>query len=278
MILERRKANFHQGAFVMTSGSAGANGPIGDLPRAAFCRSVGTHRAEIEALMRRALDMVIDRAATAASRSPHARCAAARGVDRIPDAPLAEEEILERLLAAMDGSMNAAHPGYIGHMDSIPATFSILGDLAAGALNNNMLSMDMSALLSRLEPALVRTFAREFFGWARRRADCSSAAAVWRTSKPSPWRAIPRLARANRALPALGGVLCCLLPNCAIPRSTKRRWCLGWERAAVISIPARCARENGRGAPSSRDRRRSLAWRCALLRRGDRRNHSDRKH
>jgi len=148
----------------MTSGSAGANGPIGDLPRAAFADPSGRNRAEIEALMRRALDMVIDRAATAASRSPLPDAPLPEGWDRIPDAPLAEEEILERLLAAMDGSMHAAHPGYIGHMDSIPATFSILGDLAAGALNNNMLSMDMSALLSRLEPALVRTFAREFFG------------------------------------------------------------------------------------------------------------------
>ena len=41
----------------------------------------------------------------------------------------------------------------------MPTTFSVLGEMVTAAINNNMLSLEMSPLLSRLESLLLAEFA-----------------------------------------------------------------------------------------------------------------------
>src|SRR5688572_8938661 len=50
---------------------------------------------------------------------------------KIPEKPQTESCIHASLKELYDLSMNPANPKYIGHMDSIPTQWSVLGDLIA---------------------------------------------------------------------------------------------------------------------------------------------------
>ena len=84
------------------------------------------------------------------------------GNNLIPERPLRPDELLSNMKAMLDGCMNPAHPGYMGHMDPMPSTMSVFADLAASSANNNMLSLELSPAFSRLELRLLRAFARLF--------------------------------------------------------------------------------------------------------------------
>lgn len=80
----------------------------------------------------------------------------------VPEQPRSNEEILAAVDRVVQGSMNPAHPGYVGHMDTIPTTVSVLGDLVAAGVNNNMLSAEMAPIFTELEHALTETVADAF--------------------------------------------------------------------------------------------------------------------
>ncbi len=80
----------------------------------------------------------------------------------MPAEPVAEDVLLERLRPVIADSMNSAHPGYIGHMSSIPTTMSIVGDFVAAALSNNMLFHELSGVFTPMELSLMKQFARLF--------------------------------------------------------------------------------------------------------------------
>ena len=81
---------------------------------------------------------------------------------KIPVLPTADAHIYETIKEILEHSMNAANPKYIGHMDSIPTLWSILGDYLASAINNNLLSLEMSPFLTQLEYSLTKQFSNLF--------------------------------------------------------------------------------------------------------------------
>ncbi|MBA3765442.1 MAG: aminotransferase class V-fold PLP-dependent enzyme, partial [Acidobacteria bacterium] len=80
----------------------------------------------------------------------------------IPETPIAEDDLLEKLRPLIADSMNSATPSFIGHMNSMPTTISILGDLVASALSNNMLFHETSPVFTTLELSLMKQFAQLF--------------------------------------------------------------------------------------------------------------------
>ncbi|WP_378410160.1 pyridoxal phosphate-dependent decarboxylase family protein [Rhodocytophaga aerolata] len=80
----------------------------------------------------------------------------------IPDLPKKDVQLTESVKEILAHSMNAANPKYIGHMDSIPTLWSILGDYLASAINNNLLSLEMSPFLTQLEYSITKQFSTLF--------------------------------------------------------------------------------------------------------------------
>ena len=81
---------------------------------------------------------------------------------QIPDFAQTQQQIQTNLQELYELSMNPANPKYIGHMDSMPTLWSVLGDFIASALNNNVLSLEMSPFITQLEYALTKQFAALF--------------------------------------------------------------------------------------------------------------------
>ncbi|WNZ26620.1 aspartate aminotransferase family protein [Leptolyngbya sp. NK1-12] len=140
------------------------------LPITAFIDPIGTNRHEIEALAQQVLTRLLTHLSYAGDRSalpswkesPLPAEIEIANFASIPDLPVEAALLLDQLDQILAASMNAANPRYIGHMDSMPTTFSMFGDLIASAINNNMLSVEMSPVFSRLEPLLLKQFAAIF--------------------------------------------------------------------------------------------------------------------
>lgn len=127
-----------------------------DLPLTAFIDPDGNNHAAIFDLLHAAIESAIFTASSAADRSPLPRFTLPDSWLEVPDAGRPDRDVIDDMNTMLRGSMNAATPRYLGHMDSMPATMSLAGDLGAAAVNNNMLSVEMSPVFSRLEAGLLR--------------------------------------------------------------------------------------------------------------------------
>ena len=58
-------------------------------------------------------------------------------------------------------SFNPVHPGSLAHLDPPPLIISILGDLIAAGLNNNLLAHELSPSISLLEESICKWFAKK---------------------------------------------------------------------------------------------------------------------
>ena len=69
--------------------------------------------------------------------------------------PLGPAQLLSDLQLVMDGAYSPSHPGALAHLDPPPLAASIVGDLIAAGLNNNLLAEELSPSLTRLERSLM---------------------------------------------------------------------------------------------------------------------------
>jgi glutamate/tyrosine decarboxylase-like PLP-dependent enzyme len=133
------------------------------LSNTAFVDPFGRNRVAIQALFEQVGQRLLDYLCRAGQHSPLPQNQT-NWPRTIPDHPTSLAALLDDLDQILDQSMNPAHPGYMGHMDPLPTAVSIVADWVAAALNNNMLSVEMSPALSRLEPTLMAEIAQTLFG------------------------------------------------------------------------------------------------------------------
>ena len=77
----------------------------------------------------------------------------------------------------MAGAFRPNHPGALAHLDPPPLAISVVADLVASGLNNNLLAEELSPSLTRLERQLCRWLA-DRIGLARMPAVCQPVAAA----------------------------------------------------------------------------------------------------
>ena len=71
-----------------------------------------------------------------------------------------QDELFLEIENLISHSFNPVHPGSLAHLDPPPLLFSILGDLIAAALNNNLLAYELSPSITRLEESIINWFSK----------------------------------------------------------------------------------------------------------------------
>ncbi len=69
------------------------------------------------------------------------------------------EVLFSEIESLIYSSFNPVHPGSLAHLDPPPLIISILGDLIAAGLNNNLLAHELSPSISHLEESICKWFA-----------------------------------------------------------------------------------------------------------------------
>jgi glutamate/tyrosine decarboxylase-like PLP-dependent enzyme len=122
-----------------------------------FIHPDGKNLPEIKPIIERVTNVLLDHLTASEQRSP---------LDplefNIPATGRTVDSILEDLKTILQGSLNPSNPHYIGHMDSIPTLMSSLGEFISSSLNNNMLSLEMSPVFSKMEAELTSQISQLF--------------------------------------------------------------------------------------------------------------------
>ncbi len=69
--------------------------------------------------------------------------------------------LLEEIEELIYTSFCPSHPGSLAHLDPPPLTISIIGDLIASGLNNNLLAEELSPSISKLENDICKWFSKK---------------------------------------------------------------------------------------------------------------------
>lgn len=128
-----------------------------------FINPNGSNKQQVTQTFTNALSLLIDFLSSANQKAVLPSAEQLQSFSfQFPENGLSETDMKKELSTVAAMSMNPANPSYIGHMDSLPTTYSIIGSLFSAALNNNLFSLEMSPYFTRLEYSLLKQFALLF--------------------------------------------------------------------------------------------------------------------
>lgn len=138
-----------------------------DLEELYFIEPDGSNREAVRDLGYRFIDLLIEASSTASSRPPLPTQTESTGPVTDPYTPPAHGKDPRELLRTLkeevlDRVMNPAHPGYVGHMDTLASTIGVFSDSLVSACNNNMLSYEMSLALTKMEQTILKWATKSF--------------------------------------------------------------------------------------------------------------------
>ncbi|MED4690443.1 aspartate aminotransferase family protein [Peribacillus frigoritolerans] len=131
------------------------------LPDDSFIEPNGQNIDEVKSLISKVMDLIIENSTNSEQR-PFLAQIENYNFDEFSIEGTPTEDILLQLQEILRNSMNPLTPNYIGHMDSMPTLISCLGEFVTTAINNNMLSLEMSPVFSQMEVQVLQKIANMF--------------------------------------------------------------------------------------------------------------------
>ena len=128
----------------------------------AFVDPYGKNVKHIKDFIYKVVDQLLKRSSNAEKFPPLPKKIKNFDEINLNDLPVTESQILKQIKIILDNSMNASNPYYLGHMDSLPTTMSIVGDIICSTINNNMLSKETAPILTEIEKKVTKNLANKF--------------------------------------------------------------------------------------------------------------------
>ena len=132
------------------------------IQKMAFVHPYGKNIKNVKYFIHKIVDELLKRISNAEKLPPLPK--KIKNIDKLNlnDLPITETQILKQIRFIIDNSMNASNPYYLGHMDSLPTTMSIVGDIICSMINNNMLSKETAPILTEIEKKVTSDLAKKF--------------------------------------------------------------------------------------------------------------------
>ena len=133
-----------------------------NIHKLAFVDPNGKNLPEIKKILNKSIDLILNKISNAEKFPSLVKSKKVFQKFNLNDLPISEQEIFKKIKKVINLSMNSSNPNYLGHMDSLPTTMSIIADIISSSLNNNMLSKETAPILTEIENTVTESFAKKF--------------------------------------------------------------------------------------------------------------------
>ena len=133
-----------------------------DILKMAFVDPYGKNLKDVKDYIYKIIDELLNKVSNAEKFPPLPKKIKNFDQFNLNDLPITESQIFKQIKIIINNSMNASNPYYLGHMDSLPTTMSIIGDIICSTINNNMLSKETAPILTEIEKKVTKNLANKF--------------------------------------------------------------------------------------------------------------------